>query len=253
MKWFLISILLIQMLFFSDVVCSDKFVEADLLIREVFSIRARNVNNHCSIRFIINEPDSAHPLYRYVHQQYYYLNYLLYNVSSYDIKQLKAYCSDKHRLDSIFYHYLNTSPSFKEAYLSSCSRYYSAKGVTIQGIPIKSGRDTIFVSDLLTIAVRFFYPDRIENDSIKGRICVGINGLKDYTQRNYPAEAFVFSAIFNQIVNNDQFGVYQKYKNTMHLLSSLRLSNDQEKTLERARGALWMELYQFEPLKQALF
>lgn len=60
-------------------------------------------------------------------------------------------------------------------------------------------------SEIMFIASRFFLIEKSPNDKFRTRICRGINGLEEYTNKDYTVlEAVLFDAIFNRVTNQEK-------------------------------------------------
>ena len=175
---------------------------------------------------------------------------MIINCVSYNFKELHNKYEDKFKLDSLFYSQIKSDEQFNQALLPSIYKYLSEKGITVESSQFGSAEQIVSINELMKLGIRFFFPDNVEENNIKAHICVGLNGIKDYTNRNCALEAFVFSAIFNNVVNEDRFGVYKKYREILNELSLLNLSTDDNTTIQRAQGAMWYELYKYKPFKK---
>ncbi len=229
---------------------SKENIKLKNVYKEIFKINTVKYDDQFYLIFDINTIDSSNVLHEYTVENYYYLNYLLKICVSYNLKAMQNRYNDKPKLDSIFYAQIKSDAQFNQAFLPSVYQYLSERGMIIEKYRFNSVEQMVNIDELLKLGVRFFFPDKVEENTIKARICVGINGIKDYTNRNCALEAFVFSAIFNNVVNEDRFGVYKKYKEILNELSALNLSTDDKTTIQRAQGAMWYELYKYQPFKK---
>jgi len=245
----IIYLVVIVLIVFSSAKSNKKF-KVENLYSEIFKINIEKYGDKFYLSFDINMLDSNNILSQYTKENYYFLDYLVINCVSYDFGLLQGNYSDSITLKSLFYDQLKSNSKFNQAFLPSVYKYLSEKGITIDDYKYKSDKQSIHITEVMRLGIRFFFPDKVEDKKLKGHICVGINGINDYSNRNCELEAFVFSAIFNNVVNNDKHGVYKKYREILDELSTMELSNDEKTTLLRAQGAMWYELYKYDQFKQ---
>ncbi len=113
--------------------------------------------------------------------------------------------------------------------------------------------DTITIDELLNIAVKFFSIIRItEKGDYQGKVCTGINGLKQTEKVRKPqVEAFCFTTIFNNY-RGEQFNMYNEFVKGIKELYKINLGIENEARLLRAQGAMYMFMRNNEALKELL-
>ena len=113
--------------------------------------------------------------------------------------------------------------------------------------------DTISMNELLNIAVKYFSIIRItEKGYYSGKICTGINGLKQTEKIRKPqVEAFCFTTIFNNY-RGEQFNMYNEFVKGIKELYKINLGIDDDDRLLRAQGAMYMFMRSNEKLRELL-
>jgi hypothetical protein len=113
--------------------------------------------------------------------------------------------------------------------------------------------DTISMDDLLNIAVKYFSIIKINEDGYYvGKVCTGINGLKQTEKERKPQiEAFCFTTILNNY-QGEQFNMYNEFVKGIKELYKINLGIENEDGLLRAQGAMYMFMRNNDKLKELL-
>lgn len=113
--------------------------------------------------------------------------------------------------------------------------------------------DTISMNELLNIAVKYFSIIKINKDDYYvGKVCTGINGLKQTEKERKPqVEAFCFTTILNNY-QGEQFNMYDEFVKGIKELYKINLGIENEERLLRAQGAMYMFMRNNEKLKELL-
>jgi len=113
--------------------------------------------------------------------------------------------------------------------------------------------DTISIDDLLNIAVKYFSIIKINEDGYYvGKVCAGINGLKETEKERTPqVEAFCFASILNNY-QGEQYNMYNEFVKGIKELYKINLAIDSDARLLRAQGAMYMFMRNNEKLKELL-
>ena len=114
-------------------------------------------------------------------------------------------------------------------------------------------KDTITMNELLNIAVKFFYVQRITEDGFySGKVCTGINGIKETEPLRKPfLEIFVSISIINHYLD-EEYNMYDELVNGLTELYEMNLGVDKEERLLRARGAMFMYMFHNQKLRDML-
>jgi len=93
---------------------------------------------------------------------------------------------------------MRASPDVDAALLTAIDRYLRSRGGGLDGYESRPPTP-IAMRHLVSVAVRFFYPDTILPDgSVRVHVCVDMNGLKDLqTPRDLAVEAFAAGVILD--------------------------------------------------------
>ena len=113
--------------------------------------------------------------------------------------------------------------------------------------------DTISMDELLNIAVKYFSIIRItKNGNYAGKVCTGINGLKQTEKERKPQiEAFCFTTILNNY-QGEQFNMYNEFVKGIKELHKINLGIENDESLLRAQGAMYMFMRNNDSLKELL-
>lgn len=113
--------------------------------------------------------------------------------------------------------------------------------------------DTVNIDELLNIAVKYFSIIKINEDGYYvGKVCAGINGLKQTEKTRKPQiEAFCFTTILNNY-QGEQYNMYNEFVKGIKELYKINLGVENEDRLLRAQGAMYMFMRNNEKLKEIL-
>ena len=147
---------------------------------------------------------------------------------------------------------MRTSSEIDAVLLPAIDRYLGIRGGRLDGYESPSPT-RIAMRDLVSVAVRFFYPDTILPDgSVWAHICVGLNGLKDMqTPPDLAVEAFAAGAILRDS-KAEKHPLQDEFGETLGRILQLDLSSDLEVRLTRIQGALWASLAESRLLRRSL-
>lgn len=122
--------------------------------------------------------------------------------------------------------------------------------IMVQG---NSHKDTIRITKALNIAVKFFNIDRINKDgSYTVKICVGSNEIENTEKQRYPfVEAFAFDAVMRNN-RNEEYDLYAYFIESVKNIYKVNMGIDEKDRLLRAQGALYIQMMQYDKLKQLL-
>lgn len=118
--------------------------------------------------------------------------------------------------------------------------------------------DTYFVSELMLVASKFFYCDKIieKDTAIQSHICIGINGQKEFkSNRDLTVlEAFCFEAIFNYLVKRKGPLFYKEFYNYLGKVGKEKKSDfkDFDSYLLDVRKLIYNKMQHSKALEAAL-
>ncbi len=114
-------------------------------------------------------------------------------------------------------------------------------------------KDTVHLDKILNVAVKFFNLTGVTAaGAYSGRICVGINPLKNTEKTRSPyLEAFAFDAIINNL-NSETYPFYDYYIKSIQKIYKLNLGTNDQDQLLRAQGALFIQMLDSTDLQQLL-
>jgi hypothetical protein len=149
---------------------------------------------------------------------------------------------------------LIANDAFMERLMTMLARYGASRHRVVLGFPPTAEIPTVSATDLSAIGVRFFYPDRFSADgnTMFTHICAGANGLSDFPAGVDPLiEAFTFVAV-SSAVFKPKSALMSDYEAAAKRAKAVSVSKDAATRIQRAQGALWMQLEQSVALKQAI-
>lgn len=114
-------------------------------------------------------------------------------------------------------------------------------------------KDTVYLDQILNVAVKFFNLTGINaQGAYTGRICVGINPLKNTEKTRSPyLEAFAFDAIINNL-SSEIYPFYNYYITAVQKVYKLNLGTNDQDQLLRAQGAVFIQMVDSTDLQQLL-
>ena len=113
--------------------------------------------------------------------------------------------------------------------------------------------DTTTIDELLNIAVKYFAIIDINEDGYYvGKVCTGINGLKQTEKERKPQiEAFCFTTIFEHY-DGEQYNMYDEFVKGILEVYKINLGVEDDEKLLRAQGAMYMFMRNNDKLKELL-
>ncbi|MCG8459546.1 MAG: hypothetical protein MI919_24975 [Holophagales bacterium] len=106
--------------------------------------------------------------------------------------------------------------------------------------------------ELLRIAVRLVYPDKILGDgTFQVHICTAFHGLEDLEARDPYLEALAYSALVREI-RRQPSPLLRRVSAAAKQAEDLRLTGDESVVLSRAQGVVWGALLGSSELRAAL-
>lgn len=117
----------------------------------------------------------------------------------------------------------------------------------------EEAKDTLTLNQLLNVAVKYFSITKItEEGYYSGKVCAGLNDIKATEKNRKPfVEAFCFSSILNNY-RTDEFSLYGEFVTALRELYSINLGIDEEDSLLRAQGAMYVLMKNNEQLSKML-
>jgi hypothetical protein len=114
-------------------------------------------------------------------------------------------------------------------------------------------KDTITMNTLLNSAVKFFYVYKITEDGYyAGKVCEVLNGLAETESVRKPfVEAFALASIIEHYVD-EEYNMYNELANAIKELYKINLGVDNKERLLRARGAVFMQMFYNQKLRDML-
>jgi len=114
-------------------------------------------------------------------------------------------------------------------------------------------KDTITMNTLLGIAAKYFYVLKIsEEGHYVGKVCSGINGIAETEAVRKPfIEAFASTAILKHYYSKE-YNMYNELVHAIKDLYKINLGIDNNERLLRARGALFMQMFYNQKLRDML-
>jgi len=114
-------------------------------------------------------------------------------------------------------------------------------------------KDTITMNTLLNTAVKFFYVYKITEDGhYAGKVCEVANGLAETeTERKPLIEAFALASIIEHYTDKE-YNMYNELGHAITELYKLNLGVDKKERLLRAKGAVFMQMFYNQKLRDML-
>lgn len=122
--------------------------------------------------------------------------------------------------------------------------------IVVQG---NGPKDTIRITKALNIAVKFFNIERITKEgSYVGKICIGSNEIVNTEKQRYPfVEAFAFDAVMRNN-SNEEYNLYAYFIESVKNIYKVNMGIEEKDRLLRTQGALYIQMMQYDKLKQLL-
>lgn len=161
-----------------------------------------SINGNKFLRVIpqIKELDSTHLIYDLISNHYDIVYYLLSNWSSIKKEMRELYYHDSLNFPINYMEALKNDSLLKAVLQPLFGNFVTS--MNGNSLMIEK-HDSISWNEVNKIAVRFFYPSRINPDgSIMTHVCVGINGMKDLEGNRKPfVEALAYAALNRELRN----------------------------------------------------
>ncbi len=232
-----IGLLMISVTAFSQNKCNliDEYSKIFKQNRETFK-------NKVLLYETVNSVDSTSACGSFVNENKVFIQYLLDNFSSHFKREEKLIkINDTLKLQKEFIVLLKRDTMFTQV-IKKLSNVISTN----------QKKDTITLDKLLDISVKFFSIYKIKNDNYLGKICSGINGIKQTEKDRFPfVEAFAFSTIFEHY-QTEKYNMYNEFVEGIKELYKLELGVNKEEKLLRAQGAMYMFMRNNKTLKELL-
>lgn len=241
-------------------ICSDLALGGSLSLdqikgvyRDIFVLKKVTYDDQVGWNFEVVPPTDTGRLAAFVKENQFFLDYLLKHGTSFTLKDVLSGGGDEKEASSRFSRLLYDDPRFDSLLLPTLTRWLDNSGDSLgeKGYSRLVKRH-ILLSEVVSLAVRFFYPDASTGEGFQIHICVGLNGFADYAgSRDLAVEALIFSAIFRNLIYEMQ-DVMNDVGKCSQALSGLKLSSDSTVAVHRAQGAMWAMMSQSKALRAAI-
>ena len=206
------------------------------------------------------KPPEDHLLYQFHDSYVGWLAYLVRHARNFELPGLDVLDSSVVRpgleaaasLTEEFSRRLAADSQFNAVVLPTIAAHLQRSGVSVGPALLHASRDTISLDKAMSVAVRFFYPDRIINDGIYTHVCTELNAVKDLPSRNLAFEATVFAAIMAQLRLGESTEMYTDLHSARVLMARLDAPGPEEVRLKRAQGVMWGAMFQSAGLREVL-
>ncbi len=212
--------------------------------QKIFKIEKKKYGEREYLIKTINKIDTNSCFSELVNNNGQYIDYLLTNFSDNSVYEKLMKINDSIELQNEFIKSLERDSTFNNV-MNKLTRKTTNKSMYIP--------DTVSIDELLDIAVKFFSIIKITDEGYYvGKVCVGINGLKQTEKVRKPqVEAFSFATIFNNY-QGEQFNMYNEFVKGIKELYKINLGMENKDKLLRAQGAMYMFMRNNEILKKLL-
>jgi hypothetical protein len=209
---------------------------------KIFKQNRDTFKNKVFLYETVNSIDSTSTCGSFVNENKVFIQYLLDNYSSHSKRKEKLIkINDTLKLQKEFIVLLKRDTIFTQVMKKLSSV-----------INTNQKKDTITLEKLLDISVKYFSIYKIKNDNYLGKVCGGINGIKQTEKDRFPfVEAFAFSTIFEHY-RTEKFNMYNEFVKGIRELYKLELGIKNEEKLLRAQGAMYMFMRNNKTLKELL-
>lgn len=194
-----------------------------------------------------------HPLADLVRGNEFFFSYIIRNWTGLDDAAMAAFASDTAMFPENVYAALREDSLLSRVFLPIVARFLESRGGNLIGYEAGDEPTSVPMDRALNVAVRFFYPDGVEDDgSLTAHVCVGINGLLDLEGTRDPyLEALAYLAINKEMLDS-RHGVVERFLEVYNEVNALELSTDDETKVVRAQGAMWAGMQGSSELRTAL-
>ena len=224
---------------FSQTNCNIKSVYA-----EIFKIEKKKYGEREFLIKTVTQIDSASCFATLINNNNQYIHYLLTHFSDNSHYQELLTINDTSELQNEFIKSLENDTAFNIQMMKLTEKITDKPNY----MP-----DTISLSELLNIAVKYFSITEITTEGYYvGKVCTGINGLKQTEKERSPhIEAFCFATILNNY-QGEQFNMHNEFVSGIKTLYKINLGIEDESKLLRAQGAMYMFMRNNEKLRDLL-
>ncbi len=188
--------------------------------------------SHRLAELVNNNRDFIHHLFMHFSDAYFGKGYM---------RKLMEF-EDTSQVQTQFLNYLKTDTTFNVLLQKTFSRYLNPK----------EKKDTFSLDQLMDVAVKYFYIAEVKpNGQYSVRVCVGINELAELHKEREPfIEAFVFPVLRDNVGQGAK--LFNEFAKGVKLLYKLHLGENNKEKLLRARGAVYLYLFQNEKMRKLL-
>jgi hypothetical protein len=242
---------------------SDTVTGAD--IRAAYSgivrVEARGLPSGDTVLLLTTpRPPEDHLLYQFHDSYLGWLAYLVHHARSFQLPGLDEPDSSVVRpghgaaasLTEELSRRLAVDSQFNAVVVPAIAAQLHRSGVPVDPALLNVPRDTVSLDKVMSVAVRFFYPDTIIDDRIYTHVCVGLNAVGELPSRNLALEATAFSAIMAQLRLGDSTQMYTDLHSARDLMARLDSPGPDEVRLLRAQGVTWGAMFRSGGLRQVL-
>lgn len=219
-----------------------------------FHLRKQEYEGHPFFDLHVDSLPASDPLARLINPNRLFFNYIAAHGTHPELPQLIASARDKDAIPAAFDLLLVQDSAFNAVMVATAGRFLAPSATSVIGYDRRRPRPSFTMDEVVSVAVRFFYPDSILPDGrVQTHVCIGINGVSDLQRgRDIAVEAFVYSAIMKELKDN-RHGLDSAYQRAAHRLNRLDLSSDNRVRLIRSQGALWTMMAQSPALRETLW
>ena len=188
-----------------------------------------------------------------VDTQYCFANYV--NRNSFPLYSLWCECCPSYKQDNLIQ--IEDSLALQSAFtavLQNDSVFNSTmQEITAKVIDKTIPKDTITMNTLLNTAVKYFYVLKITEDGYYvGKVCGGLNGIAETETIRKPfIETFALASIIEHYTD-EEYNMYNELVNVTSELYKINLGLDNKERLLRARGAVFMQMFYNQKLRDML-
>lgn len=211
---------------------------------KIFKIEKKKYGEKEYLLKTVNKIDTTSCFSELVNNNKQYIDYLRTHFSDNSNYEKLMSISDTIELQNEFIKSLERDSTFNEV-MHTLTEKISDKSNYIP--------DTISMDEMLNIAVKYFSIIKINEDGhYVGKVCTGINGLKQTEKERKPQiEAFCFSTILNNY-KAEQYNMYNEFVKGIKELYKINLGIESDDRLLRAQGAMYLFMRNNDKLNELL-
>ncbi|HET7229361.1 MAG TPA: hypothetical protein VFJ16_05130 [Longimicrobium sp.] len=194
------------------------------------------------------------PLAPLVNSNNRFFSYLAQHGASVDMSRFVATSRDPRTVPAGYAALLQRDSAFNTVMARVVGQALAPAGVRVAGYDAARPLPRLTMDEVMSVAVRFFYPDDIRPDGyIQTHVCIGLNGVEDLQRpRDVVLEAFIFSTVMPAILD-DSSAVSREYRRAKEQMNRADLSSDRAVRLTRAQGLMWALMAQSGALREVLW